>query len=134
MAKRLTCNELISVRFWAEPPKTMKHKIIDNKVINKRNEVAVLYSPGFGAGWSTWAYDEKVKQECIFDPDCVFAILEGDKQKAQTIAEKKWGEGGYWNTDKLEVTWVKRGQAFKIDEYDGYESIIFNYDVEWIIA
>ena len=35
--------------------------------------VAVVYSPGFGAGWSTWAHGEQ-GNELVFDPmivDCV---------------------------------------------------------------
>jgi acetyl-CoA acetyltransferase len=37
------------------------------KVI-RDGKVAILYSPGFGAGWSTW---NSYSNEMIFDPDIV---------------------------------------------------------------
>ena len=46
-------------------------------------KVAVLYSPGFGAGWSTWGrgdYGDKV----LFDPTVVQCIETGDFNKLNT--------------------------------------------------
>ena len=39
--------------------------------------VAVLVSPGFGAGWSTWA-DRELRERLLFDPEVV-AWVEGGK-------------------------------------------------------
>lgn len=85
--------------------------------------VAVLYSPEFGAGWSTWAGEHK--PILMFDKEIVQAVLDGDKEKAATLAQEKCG-GDYVcviGAPDLEVSWVPKGQPFEITEYDGAESI-----------
>ena len=39
--------------------------------------------------------------------------------------------GGY---SDLVILWLREGTQFKIDEYDGYESIIFQDDNYWATA
>ena len=58
--------------------------------VNEMDEVGVLYSPGFGAGWSTW------NENC-------YAYYGGARD--------------------LRLTFVSKGTAFRINEYDGGESI-----------
>lgn len=82
-------------------------------------KVAVLISPGFGAGWSTWNYGE----ECIFDPEIVQAVLAHDLVKAETIAKRKYPEFYTGGVDDLTVAWVDKGDRFEIHEYDGNESL-----------
>ena len=38
-------------------------------------EVAVLYSPGYGAGWSTWAEGSE-REQLLYDPDIVQLVLD----------------------------------------------------------
>lgn len=41
-----------------------------NKVV-ENGLVAVLYSPGFGAGWGTWNYDDELDEALLFHPSLV---------------------------------------------------------------
>jgi hypothetical protein len=100
-----------------------------NKVI-KDGKVAVLYSPGFGAGWHTWG----APVEAIFDPDLVQAVLAKDYSKAQEIAQTKWPNVYHGGVDQLEVEWVTEGALFQITEYDGAESVETQDDTTWIKA
>ena len=44
--------------------------------VNDEGRVAVLISPGFGAGWSTWA-GEEYAEEVLFDPGLVQLVVNG---------------------------------------------------------
>lgn len=85
--------------------------------------VAVLYSPGYGAGWSTWC-SEHAYAMCV-DRELAEAVEAGDTAKAAEIAERKYSAytGG---ASSLRIEWVPEGTAFKIEEYDGSESIRFS--------
>jgi hypothetical protein len=34
----------------------------------------------------------------------------------------------------LEISWIKEGRVFIIEEYDGNESIRFREDIDWLVA
>lgn len=93
----------------------------------KDGQVAVAYSPGFGAGWSTW--NNEVTDTLIFHPDIINMIL-SDKQSEidENWLVEHFGEefkdvycGGAYN---LSIKWLPIGTQFRIDEYDGSERII----------
>lgn len=100
--------------------------------------VAVLYSPGYGAGWSSWATD--YGDEILFDPWIVDILLNQDytrKEKTQRILAHcavKYPNLYTGGVEDLEVEWVPQGTAFRIDEYDGNESIEFRDMTDWVIA
>lgn len=104
------------------------------KYYNEKGEVGVLYSPGFGAGWSTWNSGEA--EELIFDKTLVEMILEKKPQEEiEKYVEEKWGDDIY--TGGLEGVCVKflpKGTAFVIEEYDGSESIATRDSTNWHIA
>ena len=94
----------------------------------RNGQVAVAYSPGFGAGWSTWN-DDELAETLLFHPDIINMIL---SYKQSEINEdwlvEHFGEnfknvycGG---ANSLNIKWVPVGTQFRIDEYDGSESII----------
>ena len=92
------------------------------KVI-RNGQVAVLYSPGFGAGWYSW----NEKKELLFHPKLV-EMVENNKQKEITEEFCK----DLLNTDdyicvlgagNLQIEWLDEGTVFEIDEYDGSEYI-----------
>jgi hypothetical protein len=83
-------------------------------------EVAILYSPGFGAGWSTWNSDH---EGLLFDKEIVEAVLDGDREQAREIASRKYPSAYLGGLNDLKVSWVQQGQQFEIEEYDGSESI-----------
>jgi hypothetical protein len=98
-------------------------------------KVAVLYSPGFGAGWSTW--DSNNKDFLLFDSGLV-ALAEKRANEAEVDAyiKTKLGEDapycGGWRD--IEIEWIKEGTAFEVREYDGSESIREHDISEWTIA
>ena len=93
--------------------------------------VAVLYSPGFGAGWYTWHH----VPELLFDPKVVDMVI--DKTSAETIelyCKTVYGDHYYAGACDLEVAWVPTGTEFVIDDFDGNETITFKTEVKWITA
>lgn len=88
-------------------------------------KVAVLYSPGFGAGWSTWIHsdDPTMRERSVFDPELVEAVLSGDSEKITRVAEKNFPDEYSGGLRDIEVWWADPGTAFTIEEYDGSESI-----------
>lgn len=83
--------------------------------------VAVLVSPHFGAGWSTWNTDHA--ETLCMDADIVQAVLDGDLSRAAQIAETKCPDVYTGGADDLCVEWVPKGSSFEITEYDGSESL-----------
>jgi hypothetical protein len=90
----------------------------------RNGKVAILYSPEYGAGWSTWNESHHT-EILLFDKEIVEAVLEGNKEKAAQIAKRKC-DGKYFcilGLANLEVAWLDEGTVFKIDEHDGCESV-----------
>lgn len=93
--------------------------------------VAVLYSPDYGAGWSTWNPDYP---DMVWDPGMVELILEDRREEMMTYAMLKWPDAYFGGLDNLTVAWVHVGERFIVDEYDGSESITRERDMSWTIA
>lgn len=94
-------------------------------------KVAVLVSAGYGAGWSTWSCTTG-RESMLFDPDIARALLEIDPDpcekgysKVLEIAGKKYPEEYLGGVDGLYVVWVDQGKRFRIDEYDGAETLAY---------
>jgi hypothetical protein len=103
-----------------------------NKVI-KDGFVAVLYSPGYGAGWYTWHQIP----ELIYDP----AVVDMVERKVSSEAIIQYCEEKYPSFTKcylgaedLQISWIKEFRVFIINEYDGNESIQFREDINWLVA
>lgn len=90
--------------------------------VEKDGKVAVLYSPGWGAGWSTWA-NEKYRATLCMDARIVQPFLDGKHEEALEAACSLVPNLYYGGFDQLTVEWVPVGTAFRVEEYDGYESI-----------
>lgn len=102
-----------------------------DKVI-RNGQVAILYSPGYGAGWYTW---NSSHPECIYDPEIVAAVEAGDTDKAASIATEKFGEYFYTGgADDLVIEWIPEGSAFEINEYDGNETVHVIGDRNYLTA
>lgn len=94
--------------------------------------VAVLVSPGFGAGWYTW---NKEMPEVLFDPTLVDLLLSGaDTADIQAYADLKYPDAYTGGLEDLIVMWVPEGAKFRIDEYDGSESLILESQEVWMTA
>ena len=101
-----------------------------NKLV-RNGKVAVLYSPGFGAGWSTW---NDYGDEVIFDPVLATLVLDGKMDEAQTYVTIRWPDAYASGVEDLSVAWITQGKAFRIHEYDGSESIEVQEEMNWVIA
>jgi hypothetical protein len=107
--------------------------VINEKVV-RDGKVAVLVSPGFGAGWYTWNLDHP---ELVFDPIIVDMVLnEVDYHEIEFYVNEKYGEDEVYTggISDLVVVWVPVGARFRIEEYDGSESLKLESKEEWITA
>ena len=100
-------------------------------------QVAVLYSPSWGAGWSTWEQDPDVKMAMLFDPQIADIRDQGApdwQERAKAIAQIKYPDAYLGGLQDLRVKWLRQGTQFRIDEHDGNELIVINGEQEWITA
>lgn len=96
-------------------------------------KVAVLVSPGFGAGWYSWNRDQG--PQMLFDPTLVKLIEQDSKYDVLVSHCKEVYPTAYLGgLADLEIRWISKGAQFRIDEYDGSEAIETNHDVDWIVA
>lgn len=92
------------------------------KRYDEEGRVAVLISPGFGAGWSTWGRSDS--EALLFDSRLVDAIL-AEMPEAEFVAYcESLGYDHYMGgAEDLRVEWLEPGTRFVVEEYDGSESI-----------
>lgn len=105
------------------------------KYVNEAGEVAVLCSPGYGAGWSTWV-PEHYKNFMLFDKRLVELVIAYKRHKIPALVESLF-PGEYVCTlghDQLEIEWMVPGSAFLVEEYDGSESITLMDKIEYFVA
>lgn len=103
-----------------------------------QNEVAILFSPGFGAGWYSWHGQEQL----LFDAHLVNMVQQGMAEdiNADVLAmvlgiPHAEAETIYLGgVAELEVAWVPLGEDFRVDDYDGSESITLKSEMRWIRA
>lgn len=101
------------------------------KVI-RDGKVAVLYSPGYGAGWSTWY----VPVEGIFHPELIEAVeRNATADIIESITKRLFGDSTYaGGAEQLEIEWIEEGEMFTIVERNGYESIVYEKDRQYLTA
>jgi hypothetical protein len=99
----------------------------------KDGKVAVLVSPGHGAGWSTWADYEDMEALCM-DADLVQCVLDKDLQKLSRVTEEKYPNTYMGGARSLVIEWVDKGEAFEITEYDGSEKLVIVSKHSYMIA
>lgn len=91
----------------------------------RNGKVAVLYSPGYGAGWYSWHGNE----DLLFDPDVVAMVEAGRDSEIEEFVQAKYNDGTsnfYLCTiaaGQLRIKWLPSGTRFRVHAYDGYESV-----------
>lgn len=96
------------------------------KKVKKDGKVAVLYSPGYGAGWATWNGRKKEEIEAlIFDEKLVALVANGNNEMITSeFIKENYGIDAYCGgAEDLKIEWIDEGVQFDIEEYDGFESI-----------
>lgn len=103
------------------------------KKLERDGKIAVVYSPSFGSGLSTW--NEKHKEELIFDEKLAYYVEKKDKKKcikrALEIDPDCYIGSAFEN---LAICWVEKGKKFRIAEYDGSESVEIFDELDHFIA
>ena len=112
-------------------PREVADEVYLGKVV-RDGKVAVLYSPGFGAGWYSWNTD--AGKDILFDPMLVKYVEEGNVDAMLTYAEMRYPDTYKGGLSDLSIRWVDEGAFFRIDEYDGSESVEVLGDSSWIRA
>ncbi len=128
------------VKWWGGAPALTEEYEIDNGKVYKNGNVAVLYSPGYGGGYTTWSSSEGLSP---FQPQVVACLLASRRDLITVDNLRMWMDiadnddfspylGG---VKDLEIEWLPKGTIFEIDEYDGFESIrVFNADSRGIFV
>jgi hypothetical protein len=96
----------------------------------RNGKVAVLISPGFGAGWYGWHFIE----ELVYDPSVVEWVETQELDKIRAYMELKYPDAYCGGLEDLEVNWVPIGARFRIDEYDGAETLVLESEEHWMTA
>jgi len=99
--------------------------------LSKNGKVAVLYSPGFGAGWYTWNTDTP---EILFDPAIVKFVEKEKWDELETYVALKYPDIYTGGMKDLKVAWIPEGTLFRVDDYDGNESIELKENDNWFVA
>lgn len=112
------------------------------KVI-RDGKVAVLYSPSYGAGWSTSNDTDLIDTDVLlFDSEIVLLVEKyknGEMSyidmcdKIMYYCDNKYGENVvyYGGVHDLAIAWIPIGNEFRVIEYDGHESIEYKEYVKW---
>jgi hypothetical protein len=93
-------------------------------------KVAVLVSPGYGAGWYTWHF----KEELLYDPSIVQWLETKELEKIRAYLELRYPDEYTGGLEDLVVEWVPVGARFRIEEYDGAESLVLEANQRWKTA
>lgn len=91
--------------------------------------IGVIVSSGFGAGWSTWN-----EPELALDQELVNLIENNPYSDWLAYCEDKYPEAYLGGLEDCSVEWLPKGTRFRIDEYDGSESLHVESDSSWQIA
>lgn len=110
---------------------------------------AVLVSYGFGAGWSTWgdsrlAYDKRIVEFWLKHKDDkewmntvdIYGSSFREESPAHKEAAKFFESIGYecpymGGFSDIDLEWIPRGAKWRINEYDGAESIEYERNDTW---
>lgn len=94
-------------------------------------KVAVLYSPGFGAGWYTW---NQTVPQLLFDPAMVKLVENEMFDELATYVVLKYPDIYTGGMKDLKVAWIPEGTLFRVEDYDGSESIELKENDNWLVA
>jgi hypothetical protein len=100
--------------------------MVEFEKLERDGKVAVLVSPGFGAGWSSGVGDE-YKDFALFDRRLVELVEADHVHKIEPLFDELFGEEHhvyFGGLSDVKVEWVPKGERFYLHEYDGNEWIV----------
>lgn len=97
------------------------------------DQVAVILHDHYGSGWFT----QHNILELLFDYRLAEALDKGDLATANTRLqelEAEYPNAGIYpvRAKDLVVEWTDRGRKFMIQEYDGWETVWYKDQINWI--
>lgn len=104
---------------------------MESKVV-RGGKVAVLYSPGWSAGWSTWNAD--IETFLMFDPTLVEYVENDERDRIPAYVESGFPDAFTSGAEDLSIMWITQGLQFRITEYDGSESVEVRESILWQLA
>ena len=112
--------------------------VTKEKEIIRDGKVAILYAPGFGAGWFTWHNVPELLRdpEVVHLVECRSKVLKEEKtyftDKIVKYCETTYGSHYYGGAEDLTIEWIELGDKFRINEYDGAETIEYLTSTLWM--
>jgi hypothetical protein len=106
-------------------------------------KIAVLYSPRYGAGWSTWNDDHHAEilmmHPVLVEPVHQFeqGLITKEQMKEKIVFRLAMlGLDDVYTNGAIDLTifWLDPGQRFRIEEHDGNESVVLFEQMEWLTA
>lgn len=91
--------------------------------------VAVIYSPGYGAGLSTWSDGFNP-----LDGDLAEFIDAGEFTFARDLIRVRYPATYLTDEMDLAIRWVPQGKRFFVREYDGAEHVVIEDEIDWKTA
>jgi hypothetical protein len=70
----------------------------------------------------------------VFDPSIVQWLENNERDKIKNYMTLKYPDVYLGGLADLKITWVSSGSIFRIEEYDGSESIIIKEQDNWLTA
>lgn len=114
------------------------HPLVPKTKEIRDGKVAVLYSPGYGAGWSTWNSGRGIGLEhfLLFDPTLVHMVENDQRDLIPAYVESVYPDSYFYGggAEDLSIQWIPEGCMFKVTEYDGSESIEYRDYEDWNVA
>lgn len=102
------------------------------KKYNDKGEVAVLISPGYGAGWSSYAEKEE-RDGLLFDSRLVDYVIDHGNEWLTDFA-RSLGYKSPVDSNQVKIQWLKKGTIFQIDCCEGFETIDIHYCSDMFFA
>ena len=103
-----------------------------NRVV-RDGQVAILYHPTYGAGWYTW----HGILELVYDPVVVDMVEKNEPpERIYTYCNEQHTDTYHFfgGANGLSIKWLPEGTEFRIEEYDGAETIQLKDEYKWLTA
>lgn len=100
------------------------------KKVVRDDKVALILTESYGGGWFSW----HGSQSALHDPELVEWIEAGKPEEDLDYFVNKYPEHSLSTLGELRLQWVPMGERFVIDEYDGWESVVLESNMRWMVA
>lgn len=86
-------------------------------------QVAVLYRPQYGIGWSSHPRDPAHKKFLALNGQLARLVEAKNWEKVTELVQSRYPDSYLGSVELLQICWMPVGSLFEITEHDGYEQI-----------